>query len=185
MVDSLLEMAAKIHDKSRAEVILANFMLPARHDLGTFRSRTLGSDWAFRKWVNLELGLNAPAYVHVCDLEFLSHRHGGIESRDERAWFESKQPCSSGLLVEFAREAAHLIGSLRRSPKKVLVLDLDNTLWGGVVAEDGLTGIELGDTSPRGEAFKAFQKYIFSLKQRGVLLARLQQERSCESGRGF
>jgi FkbH-like protein len=52
-----------------------------------------------------------------------------------------------------------------------LVLDLDNTLWGGVVADDGLEGIELGDTSPRGEAFKAFQKYIASLKQRGVLLA--------------
>jgi FkbH-like protein len=51
------------------------------------------------------------------------------------------------------------------------VLDLDNTLWGGVVADDGLEGIELGDTSPRGEAFKAFQKYIASLKQRGVLLA--------------
>jgi FkbH-like protein len=74
-------------------------------------------------------------------------------------------------MVEFAREAAHLIASLKRAPKKVLVLDLDNTLWGGVVADDGLEGIELGDTSPRGEAFKAFQKYIASLKQRGVLLA--------------
>ena len=61
--------------------------------------------------------------------------------------------------------------SLQRAPKKVLVLDLDNTLWGGVVADDGIEGIEIGDTSPRGEAFKAFQKYIASLKQRGVLLA--------------
>jgi FkbH-like protein len=171
VVDSLLELAGKIHDKSRAEVIVSNFMLPARHDLGTYRTRTLASDWAFRKWVNLELGLNAPPYLHICDLEFLAHRLGGIQARDDRAWFESKQPCSSALLVEFAREAAHLIASLRRPPKKVLVLDLDNTLWGGVVADDGLEGIELGDTSPRGEAFKAFQKYILSLKQRGVLLA--------------
>jgi FkbH-like protein len=53
----------------------------------------------------------------------------------------------------------------------VLVLDLDNTLWGGVVADDGLEGIEIGDTSPRGEAFKAFQRYVASLKDRGVLLA--------------
>jgi FkbH-like protein len=171
VVDSLLENARKIHEQSRAEVIIANFILPARHDLGAFRSRSLGADWTFRKFVNLELGLNAPPYLHICDLEFLANRHGGIESRDDRAWFESKQPCSSSLLVEFAREAAHLIASLRRPPKKVLVLDLDNTLWGGVVADDGLTGIELGDTSPRGEAFKAFQRYIVSLKQRGVLLA--------------
>src|SRR5207302_7745185 len=75
------------------------------------------------------------------------------------------------LLVELAREAAHLILGLRAPPKKVLVLDLDNTLWGGVVADDGLEGIEIGDTSPRGEAFKAFQRYIASLKERGVLLA--------------
>jgi FkbH-like protein len=171
VVTSLLDLARRIHEKSRAEVIVANFMLPAQHDLGAYRSRTLGSDWAFRKWVNLELGLNAPAYLHICDMEFLAHRHGGLQARDERGWFESKQPCSPSLLVEFAREAAHLIASLKRSPKKVLALDLDNTLWGGVVADDGLEGIELGDTSPRGEAFKAFQKYIVNLKQRGVLLA--------------
>jgi FkbH-like protein len=73
--------------------------------------------------------------------------------------------------VDVCREAAQLILGLRSPPKKVLVLDLDNTLWGGVVADDGLEGIEIGDTSPRGEAFKAFQKYIASLKERGVLLA--------------
>ena len=171
VVDSLLELVKKVHEKSRAGIITANFILPARHDLGAFRSRTLGSDWTFRKWVNLELGLSAPPFLHVCDLEFLANRLGGAAARDERSWFESKQPCSPALMVEFAREAAHLIASLKRAPKKVLVLDLDNTLWGGVVADEGLEGIELGDTSPRGEAFKAFQKYIASLKPRGVLLA--------------
>ena len=170
-VDSLLELARKVNEKTGAEVITTNFMLPARHDLGAFRSRTLGSDWSFRKWVNLELGLNAPSFLHICDWEFLANRLGGLAARDERSWFESKQPCSSALLVELAREVTQLIFSLKRAPKKVLVLDLDNTLWGGVVADDGLEGIELGDTSPRGEAFKAFQKYIASLKQRGVLLA--------------
>jgi FkbH-like protein len=170
-VDSLLGLASKVNEKTRAEIITSNFMLPARHDLGAFRSRTLGSDWSFRRWVNLELGLNAPSFLHICDWEFLANRLGGLAARDERSWFESKQPCSPALMVELAREAAHLIASLKSAPKKVLVLDLDNTLWGGVVADDGLEGIELGDTSPRGEAFKAFQKYIVSLKQRGVLLA--------------
>jgi FkbH-like protein len=171
VVDSILELARKVNEKTGAEIISTNFILPARHDLGAFRSRTLGSDWSFRKWVNLELGLNAPSFLHICDWEFLANRLGGLAARDERSWFESKQPCSSVLLVELAREVAQLIFSLKRAPKKVLVLDLDNTLWGGVVADDGLEGIELGDTSPRGEAFKAFQKYIVSLKQRGVLLA--------------
>jgi FkbH-like protein len=170
-VDSLLELARKVNEKTGAEIITTNFMLPARHDLGAFRSRTLASDWSFRQWVNLELGLAAPSYLHICDWEFLANRIGGLAARDERSWFESKQPCSPMLMVELAREVTQLILSLKRAPKKVLVLDLDNTLWGGVVADDGLEGIELGDTSPRGEAFKAFQKYITSLKQRGVLLA--------------
>jgi len=170
-VESLWELACAIHERAGAEVIMTNFLLPGRHDLGAFRSRTLGSDWSFRKWVNLEFGLGAPAFLHICDWEFLGYRLGGLAARDERSWFESKQPCSPALLVALAREVAHLMASLKRAPKKVLALDLDNTLWGGVVADDGLDGIELGDTSPRGEAFKAFQKYILSLKQRGVLLA--------------
>lgn len=171
IVHGLLDLASRVHEKTGAEVLLTNFLLPARHDLGAFRSRTLGSEWSFKKYVNLEIGLQAPAYLHICDLEFLAARHGGLASHDDRAWFETKQPCSSSLLVELAREAAHLILHLRRPPKKVLVLDLDNTLWGGVIADDGMEGIELGDTSARGEAFKAFQKYIRSLKDRGTLLA--------------
>jgi FkbH-like protein len=170
-VDSLIELAGRVHQQTRAEVIMANFMLPARHDLGAYRTRTLGSDWSFRKWVNLELGLAAPPFLRICDIEFLANRRGGVEARDARGWFESKQPCSPTLLVDLARECAHLLAASHRAPKKVLALDLDNTLWGGVVADDGLEGIEIGDTSPRGEAFKAFQKYLLSLQDRGVLLA--------------
>jgi predicted enzyme involved in methoxymalonyl-ACP biosynthesis len=171
VVESLLELIGTLHSKSQAEVIMTNFMLPAGHDMGAYRSRTMGSDWNFRKWVNLELGLNAPSYLHICDLEFLAHRRGAVHSHDPRGWFETKQPGSPALLADLAREVAHLIASLRRAPKKMLILDLDNTLWGGVIADDGIEGIEVGDTSPRGEAFKAFQKYIRSLKDRGTLLA--------------
>ena len=97
-VDWLLELARMVHDKTRAAIIITNFMLPARHDLGAYRSRSLGSDWNFRQWVNLELGLNAPTFLHVCDLQFLANRLGGISAHDDRAWFETKQPCSAELL---------------------------------------------------------------------------------------
>lgn len=171
LVNQVLELAGQAHKLSGAEIITTNFLLPSRHDLGAYRTRVFGSDWTFKKWANIELGLKSPPYLHICDLEFLASRVGGLFARDDRSWFESKQPCSPALLVEFAREATRLLVALHRSPKKVLVLDLDNTLWGGVIADDGLEGIELGDTSPRGEAFKAFQKYISTLRQRGVLLA--------------
>lgn len=167
----ILELCRIANSRTGAEIILANFPLPARFDPGSYRTRTLGSDWNFRKFVNLELGLKAPAYVHICDAEFLSARRGTLASEDARGWLESKQPYAPDMQVDVARECAHLVASLRVGPKKVAVLDLDNTLWGGVIGDDGLEGIEIGDTSPRGEAFKAFQQYLLSLTHRGILLA--------------
>lgn len=167
----LLDLCRKLYERTKAEILLANFVLPVGFDPGMYRTRTFGSDWSFRKLVNLDLGVNAPAFVHICDMEFLAYRRGGVASQDARAWFESKQFGAPDLLADLAREASAIVSSLHKGPKKVLVLDLDNTLWGGVIGDDGLEGIEIGDTSPRGEAFKAFQTYIRSLPARGVLLA--------------
>src|SRR5439155_1730120 len=132
----ILDLCCTANARSGAEIVLANFPLPARFDPGPYRARTLASDWSFRKFVNLELGLNAPSYVHICDVEFLSARRGTLEAWDARAWFETKQAYGRGLMLDVAREAAHLIATLRETPKKVVVLDLDNTLWGGVVGVD-------------------------------------------------
>lgn len=169
--EHLLNLARTFIVRSGAAVILANLALPGELGLGSFRSRTLGADWSFRKAVNLELGLRAPAEVQICDVEFLSARRGIAAAEDARAWYESKQLGSPDFLVDVAQELSHLIASRRQGPKKVLVLDLDHTLWGGVIAEDGIEGIEVGDSSPRGEAFKSFQKYLLALSERGVLLA--------------
>ena len=169
--EQLIDLTNTLHARTSAEVIVANYPLPARHDLGIFRQKTLASEWNFRKVVNLELGLRLPEFAKICDVEFLTNRRGALESEDPRGWFQSKQPYAASLLVDVAREFVRLILGARVAQKKVLVLDLDNTLWGGVVADDGLEGIEIGDTSPRGESFKAFQKYIKQLKHRGVLLA--------------
>jgi FkbH-like protein len=160
-----------LNSRSKSEIVLTNFSLPSRCDLGPFRTRTLGSEWSFKKLVNLELGLAAPAFVHLHDLEYLGNRLGALCFDNPQGYFESKQPGSPIFLVRLAQELSHLILSLRKPSKKVLVLDLDNTLWGGVIGDDGLEGIELGDTSPRAEAFKSFQKYIKTLASRGILLA--------------
>ncbi|MCA1384192.1 HAD family hydrolase [Bradyrhizobium sp. BRP05] len=169
--EHLLNLAQTFTVRSGAAAILANLALPDGLDLGSFRSRTLGTDWSFRKAVNLELGLRAPAEVQICDVEFLSAQRGISAAADARAWYESKQLGSPDFLVDIAQELSHLIASRKQSPKKVLAIDLDQTLWGGVIAEDGIEGIELGYSSPRGEAFKDFQRYLLGLSQRGVLLA--------------
>jgi len=167
----ILDLCETAHARSGAEVILANFRLPAGFDPGPMRSSSLSSDYAFRRAVNTELGLRAPVYVYICDVEFLANRIGALKSHDPRTWFESKQPYSADLLVYVAKEVSQIFMRTRTAAKKLIVLDLDNTLWGGVVGDDGLEGIEIGTTSPRGEAFRDFQLFLKSIKARGILLA--------------
>ena len=171
VVQELLSLCKHIEEKSGSEIILGNYRLPPDFGAGPLRYSSLGSEYNLKKWINLELGLGPPQSVHLCDIEFLSNRLGTSLSADRKGWFESKQPFSVELMVEVAREIAHIIASRRKAPKKVLILDLDNTLWGGVIGDDGIEGIELGTTSPRGEAFRQFQLYLKSLAARGVLLA--------------
>lgn len=170
IASGILDLCCMAHERSGAEIVLANFLPASSFDPGPYRTRIAASEWSFRKLVNLELGFSAPSFVHICDAEFLAARFGSALAHDPRAWFESKQLYAADFLVPIAREVTHIISGLRRGTKKVVALDLDNTLWGGVVGDDGLDGIEIGDTSPRGEAFKAFQHYLKSLTGRGVLL---------------
>jgi FkbH-like protein len=171
IVSELLDLCGRVHVGSRAEVIIGNFRLSPYFDPGPMRNTSLTSDYAFRKFINMELGGRLPSYAHICDIEFLSNRRGNLSGVDDRTWFESKQPFAAGLLVDVAREYAHVLSHLTSATKKVVVLDLDNTLWGGVIGDDGLEGIELGTTSPRGEAYRDFQQYLLGLSKRGVLLA--------------
>jgi FkbH-like protein len=167
----VLNLCSTIHARSEAEVIVGNFRLSPYFDPGPMRNTSLISEYAFRKFVNMEIGARLPAYAHLCDIEFLSNRRGNLSGVDDRTWFESKQPFAADLLVDVAREYAFMLTHLACAAKKVLILDLDNTLWGGVIGDDGLEGIELGTTSPRGVAFRDFQLYLLELSKRGVLLA--------------
>jgi len=170
-VNQLITLVKKVHDQTGADVILTNFVLPGGFDPGAWRGRTLTSEWSFKKAVNTLLGLEAPPFVHICDAEFLSCRRGLVASRDNRLWLSSRQFGSAELIADWVKETTSLVVRLRRGIKKVLVVDLDNTLWGGVLADEGVEGIELGEGTPRGEAFKNFQRQVKALSKRGVLLA--------------
>lgn len=92
-------------------------------------------------------------------------------------WFDGKRYFSYKLLLtaeanlELARSLTSMVKALFGKSRKVLVLDLDNTLWGGVIGDDGADHIQIGGGNPIGEAYTAFQQYCLSLRERGVLLA--------------
>ena len=155
---------------SSARVAQFNFALPAEAPLGHLGTRLSGSRYAMTLAVNIGLGRTAGTKVDIIDCERLSALIGKERWMDPRYWHLSKQAVSLQALPLLARHLTAVIAANLGLSRKCLVLDLDNTLWGGVIGEDGLAGIKLGGDET-GEAFVAFQEYIRQLKDKGVILA--------------
>lgn len=105
------------------------------------------------------------------DLPQVAAQTGRRHFYDPRRDLWTRQPLSEDGVVSLARAIASAWRSSTTGPKKVLVLDCDDTLWGGVVGERGATGVTLGEGGPEGEAFVRFQRYVKTLAARGVVLA--------------
>jgi FkbH-like protein len=108
--------------------------------------------------------------VRLFDLHGLMLNTGMKQAHDLRKWMLYRQPYSEAFWQEIGRMVGRIISAEKISPKKCVVLDLDNTLWGGIIGEDGLGGIQLGDDFP-GKAYRDFQRHLLYLKSKGVLLA--------------
>jgi FkbH-like protein len=121
--------------------------------------------------VNLALQDVAPSFVTIHDIDQLAAAWGRVTWGDERFFHHAKLPCGPEQLVDYAHSLSSLILAQLGVVRKCLVLDLDNTLWGGVIGDDGLGGIRLGQGDPESESFVAFQRYVQALERRGVILA--------------
>jgi FkbH-like protein len=87
-----------------------------------------------------------------------------------RYWYAAKYPFATAMIPLYADNIMRIIAAQMGRSRRVLVLDLDNTMWGGIVGDDGVEGLVLGSGSPLGEAHAALQRMALSLKQRGVIL---------------
>lgn len=156
--------------RSHATVVQHLFALSHRAPFGHLASTLPGTAASMGAAVNQRLALSAPANVAVVDCERLASLVGKRNWFDDRYWYLAKQGVALGAVPTLARHTAAVIAARAGLSKKCIALDLDNTLWGGVVGEEGVTGIALGD-SPQGEAYQEFQDYLLALKNRGVVLA--------------
>lgn len=112
-----------------------------------------------------------PSRFILIDWERIVCLLGEEESMDYRFWYMSKAPFKKSFLNQYAQELVKVARALKGKSKKCLVLDCDNTLWGGVVGEDGQLGIKLDHHSYPGNAYYEFQKSVLNLHMRGVLIA--------------
>ena len=172
LVGRLVRSAEQFRARSKAPVFVANFAAPALPPLGPFDANVAESVTAAFARANalLRERLAAVASAYVWDYAGLVAAEGARRWTDPRLWALGRIAVASENQPAFAAHLARTIASATRTPAKVLVLDLDNTLWGGVIGDDGMDGIRLGDDHP-GSAFKAFQRRCLALADRGILLA--------------
>ncbi|MEI7711604.1 MAG: HAD-IIIC family phosphatase [Rhodospirillales bacterium] len=105
------------------------------------------------------------------DMEALATKTGTGRFSPAKFYFSAKLDYDQRWLPDYLAPFQSAWRSANAKAKKVLVLDLDNTVWGGVIGDDGVEGIKLGAASPAGEAFEDWQRYIKGLSERGIILA--------------
>lgn len=108
--------------------------------------------------------------VFLVDINTVQYRLGAAHFKDDKLYYVAKMPFSLEALPLLAEQTVNMITALRGCIKKCVILDLDNTLWGGVIGDDGLDGIEIGELGT-GHAFSELQLYLKELKKRGIILA--------------
>jgi FkbH-like protein len=106
----------------------------------------------------------------VLDVNALANLVGLSAWSAGRYWYAAKYPFATAMIPLYADNIMRMIAAQMGRSRRVLVLDLDNTMWGGIVGDDGIEGLVLGSGSPLGEAHAALQRMALSLKQRGIIL---------------
>ena len=118
------------------------------------------------------------------DVDHLAARYGRANWRDMRMFLASRLPISSNSFGVYTRGLVRSFSPLFRSPRKVLCTDLDNTLWGGVLGEEGPEGIATGSAFP-GNCYLEYQRYLKQLSARGILLAIVSKNNDADVREAF
>ncbi len=171
MRDRLVVVWQRIWANCNARLLQFNF--PAWDDrvFGDFGAKTPESfSYQLRK-LNYLLAESCAEYknVFIVDIDGLQSRLGEAQVRDPKMYCIAKMPFRTDFLAYIAKQITDTVLAASGSFKKCIVLDLDNTLWGGVIGDDGLDGIQIGELG-LGHAFSAFQSWLKEMKNRGIIL---------------
>ena len=163
----------KINTELGAVIIQNNFDLPHLRPLGNLEAVEPAGRVNFLLRLNAEFASYARKHSGflINDILYLSAQVGLDAWFDHTYWYNFHMAVSPTATVALAQNVAAIVKSVYGKSKKCLVLDLDNTLWGGVVGDDGVQNLILGRDHPVGEAFLDFQRYVKDLKRRGIILA--------------
>lgn len=160
-----------VRDRIGAACVFQTLPPPADPLFGSYDARLPGTPRAMAEAFNRRLGEVVRDGDVVVDAAFVAASVGLARWHDTRSWHSAKMPFAPDATPLYADHVCRVLAAARGKARKCLVLDLDNTLWGGVIGDDGVEGIVLGNGTGTGEAFAAIQEMALALRQRGVILA--------------
>ena len=173
--DSLVERQKsywqRLSDQFGCHVVQFAYDYPAEESYGYLAGSLPGGRSGLIERVNARLHESAPSFVSILDTPALQRQTGIVKWQDANLWYNFQQHPSTEALPALADAMLAHCRAVLGLTRKVLITDLDNTLWKGVIGEDGLEGIAVGPGSPAGEAHSRLQQYLLDLKARGILLA--------------
>jgi len=162
----------KISQNLNCKIILHNFEVPLNSPLGIIDNKQRLGFIDFVKSINSEISryYKKNNQIFIFDYDLFCSKWGKENIANYKMYYLGDIKIDFKYLPKLCEEHISYIKPLMSLTKKCIVLDLDNTLWGGIIGEEGLEGIKLGPT-PEGRPFLEFQKYILSLFNRGIILA--------------
>ncbi|HKI03234.1 MAG TPA: HAD-IIIC family phosphatase [Thermoanaerobaculia bacterium] len=173
VVSHLESWALSALERLPGTLLVANFPVPPQAAFGVADLNAEYGETEFHLELNLAILRRFKGHprVQVFDADRLASRFGKDRLVDRRMYYLAKMEWSPAFLGCVAGELVRHTRAAQGRARKCLVLDLDNTLWGGVVGEDGPAGVKLGHGDPEGEAFLDLHHRLKALQAQGVLLA--------------
>jgi len=172
VINYLEALRAGVKANSNAICIFQTFPAPVEPLFGSLDCSVPGTMKSLLREINHELSQIVPSGGDVLlDIAGLAETVGLATWHNPQLWNMAKLPFSDELIPLYAEHVARTIAAVRGKSRKALILDLDNTVWGGVIGDDGLEGIQIAQGDARGEAHLAVQSLALDLRNRGIVLA--------------
>ena len=179
-IDAMLEeqyehfrvMWDKIEEKYHCPVIQNNFEYPYYRLLGNQEAVLIQGRISFLNRLNEKFYQYARKHegFYIHDINYIAAAYGLDKWSDPFYWHMYKYAMCMQAIPEFTYNLSKIIKSIFGKNKKSLVLDLDNTLWGGIVGDDGVENLEIGQETSMGQVYSEFQSYVKAQKEIGVML---------------
>lgn len=171
-VERITSLVGILADRGRGKVVVHNFSIPTQSPLGILDEKDEAGVRSLLAEANKELadGIRALPGAYLFDYDGFIREVGSLHAYDPKLDFLAVIKVSEATIPRLAERYLKYVIPCAGKTRKALVLDLDGVLWGGIVGEDGPTGVALGPQAP-GNAYLAFQRAVVSLARRGIILA--------------